>query len=235
MITTIALDLEGVLISSAVSVFPRPGLAAFMDQCAALVPRVVLFSAVAPARSRRILQLLADEGSMPAWSAEMEIIDWSGPVKDLRFVCTVPENALLVDDNPQYVAPGQGASWIPVQQFNYSAESVDTELVSVLDRIKAKLRTDIPDLAMMDVDNLFDTVDALCLTGAWDRLNSALGCLNPAQQSIEHMLCVLSTTLSAAGHVPAREDYYLRVQAHLERIDPGRVDRLLEGLRIPAK
>ncbi|MGD9830135.1 MAG: hypothetical protein AB7E70_06365 [Hyphomicrobiaceae bacterium] len=46
----LALDLEGTLISNAMSCIPRPGLFAFLEGCREMFARVVLFAAVLEAR-----------------------------------------------------------------------------------------------------------------------------------------------------------------------------------------
>ena len=61
----IALDLEGTLISNAVSQIPRPHLQAFARFCYERFARIVLFTAVPAARCRQILATLADESALP--------------------------------------------------------------------------------------------------------------------------------------------------------------------------
>jgi hypothetical protein len=51
---TIALDLEGTLISNAVSQFPRSGLFAFLKYCHENFDRLVIFTAVNEVRFRSI-------------------------------------------------------------------------------------------------------------------------------------------------------------------------------------
>ena len=46
MIEVIALDLEGTLISNAISQIPRPGLNKFLELCRSITNRVVIFTAV---------------------------------------------------------------------------------------------------------------------------------------------------------------------------------------------
>jgi hypothetical protein len=55
---TIALDLEGTLISNAVSQFPRPGLFTFLEYCHQNFDRVVIFTAVNEVRFRSISRTL---------------------------------------------------------------------------------------------------------------------------------------------------------------------------------
>ena len=85
---TLALDLEGTLISNAMSQLPRQGLYAFMEGCAQRFERVVIFSAVRAERTRAILETLAAEGDVPSWvgmgstkicaSLKRRILSWSG-------------------------------------------------------------------------------------------------------------------------------------------------------------
>ena len=122
---TIALDLEGTLISNAMSCFPRPGLKGFLDHCRNEADRVVLFTAVFEERVRPILAMLTGEGSAPAWFRDIEIVRWEGIVKDLRFIpgADVPLT-LLVDDLKEYVHPEQESQWVPIENYAapYSAD-----------------------------------------------------------------------------------------------------------------
>ena len=56
-IKTIALDLEGTLISNAMSQIPRPGLFSFLEECRRLVERVVMFTTVGISLSTRSAKL----------------------------------------------------------------------------------------------------------------------------------------------------------------------------------
>lgn len=67
----IALDLEGTLISNAMSIIARPGLADFLDMCRACAERLVLFTAVSPPRVVMIQQVLCEEGAAPPWFSEI--------------------------------------------------------------------------------------------------------------------------------------------------------------------
>ena len=57
---TIALDVEGTLISNAVSQFSRPGLFTFLEYCHQNFDRLVLFTAVNEVRFRSISRTLAE-------------------------------------------------------------------------------------------------------------------------------------------------------------------------------
>jgi NLI interacting factor-like phosphatase len=63
---TIALDLEGTLISNAVSQFPRPGLFTFLEYCHENFDRLVMFTAVNEVRFRSIARILFRAADIPA-------------------------------------------------------------------------------------------------------------------------------------------------------------------------
>ena len=57
----IALDLEGTLVSNAVSLFPRAGLYHFLEFCNSKAEKIVLFTAVTNRKAREIIQFLSAE------------------------------------------------------------------------------------------------------------------------------------------------------------------------------
>jgi hypothetical protein len=131
---TLALDLEGTLISNAMSCFARPGLFQFMEFCRAQFPRVVMFTFVPQERVRAIFDILISEGEVPAWVAGIEVVAWSGHHKDLRFVTgAVLARTLLVDDHKDCVHPDQTAQWVPIAAYEppYSKEDRELERVTV--------------------------------------------------------------------------------------------------------
>src|SRR5690606_29950088 len=65
----LALDLEGTLISNAVSQIPRPGLFDFLTRCRDSFSRIVMFTTVSEKRFRDIAGLLVKEGFAPTWFA----------------------------------------------------------------------------------------------------------------------------------------------------------------------
>jgi hypothetical protein len=136
----LALDLEGTLISNAMSQIPRPGLAEFLTRCAELFPRIVMFTTVKEERFRKIARLLVDEQVAPAWFADMEYITWHGETKDLQFVPGVHvHQVLLVDDFEKYVHPGQEAQWLKIEYFDYPYGSTDTGLAKMLQILAARI------------------------------------------------------------------------------------------------
>lgn len=118
--SVLALDLEGTLISNAMSQIPRPGLFAFLEKCRALFPRVVMFTTVKEERFREIARLLVEEKAAPRWFGEIEYVSWAGKTKDLKFIPdATADEALLVDDFAVYVHPGQEPQWVKVDYFDY--------------------------------------------------------------------------------------------------------------------
>jgi hypothetical protein len=125
----LALDLEGTLISNAMSQIPRPGLFEFLSRCADLFPRVVIFTTVKEPRFREIARLLVKEVVAPPWFSAIEYVNWHGETKDLNFIPdTTPDAVLLVDDFEKYVHPGQEAHWLHIDYFDYPYHESDRGL-----------------------------------------------------------------------------------------------------------
>ena len=136
----LALDLEGTLLSNAVSVFPRPGLFEFLEYCRKNFDRIVVMTAVSERRFREVAQLLADEASAPAWFCEIEYVEWDGGYKDLRTISTCsPADVLLVDDQSSYVHPDQIDRWIEVAEFRPPYPAEGTGLKDVARRLAQHL------------------------------------------------------------------------------------------------
>lgn len=133
--TILALDLEGTLISNAISQIPRPGLYWFLEEIHALFDQLAMFTTVPEDRFRSIAALLAREGSAPAWFAGLPYIRWSGKTKDLRFASPNLGEALLLDDHGPYVHPGQEHLWVQVPLFGSPYPLDDDGLNFVLHRL----------------------------------------------------------------------------------------------------
>lgn len=134
----LALDLEGTLISNAVSQIPRPGLRRFLELCEVMFDEVVVFTTVPEPRFRAIASLLVREGHAPHWLSWISHLHCTDGQKDLRRVPRTGTKAMtiLVDDHVDYVVPGQQPQWMPVDQFATPYPDDDV----ALDRL-------IPDLA----------------------------------------------------------------------------------------
>ena len=141
-IKTIALDLEGTLISNAMSQIPRPGLFSFLEECRRLVERVVMFTTVSEPVFRRIATTLVEEAYAPGWFAALEYIDRDGETKNLALIpgCQASE-ALLVDDFEIHVHPGQEAQWIAIPLFAAPYPLEDDGLSVALAMIRERLQT----------------------------------------------------------------------------------------------
>ncbi|EKT4072011.1 NIF family HAD-type phosphatase [Stenotrophomonas geniculata] len=130
--TILALDLEGTLISNAISQIPRPGLYRFLEEIHARFDRLVMFTTVPEQRFRSIATLLVREGCAPEWFADLEYIIWSGQTKDLRLASPTLGDTLLLDDYGPYVHSGQEHLWIQVPLFGYPYPEDDDGLHSAL-------------------------------------------------------------------------------------------------------
>lgn len=143
--TILALDLEGTLISNAMSQIPRPGLFTFLERCRELFPRVVMFTTVNEDRFRMIARLLVEENVAPPWFSEMEYVTWKGQTKDLACIPDANvQKTLLVDDFEVYVHPGQELQWVKVDYFDYPYDAQDAGLLKVLDVLEQRLGLPIP-------------------------------------------------------------------------------------------
>ncbi|HHA2592431.1 NIF family HAD-type phosphatase [Stenotrophomonas pavanii] len=137
--TILALDLEGTLISNAISQIPRPGLVAFMEFAHSTFSKIVLFTSVPQPIVADIAALLVQEGSAPAWFLNLPYIEWSGQTKDLRFVSTRLGETLLLDDHESYVHPGQLPFWVEAPLFAAPYPQDDIGLQIAAQRIKERI------------------------------------------------------------------------------------------------
>ncbi len=136
-IAVIALDLEGTLISNAISQIPRPHLHTFLDGCKDITDRVVIFTTVKEERFRKIAQLLVSEAVAPEWFSTIEYINWHGKTKDLNFIPnSKTSEAVLVDDAVAYITTGQEKQWIEVKQFVSPYTGADSELPFILKQLQ---------------------------------------------------------------------------------------------------
>lgn len=137
--TNLALDLEGTLISNAVSQIPRPGLLSFLEEVRGQFDQLVMFTTVPEPLLRRIAELLVREGHAPPWFAELSYTKWSGKTKDLRFVSSRLGDTLLLDDHCAYVHPGQEQWWVEVSLFGSPYDCSDVGLAVASRLIRKKL------------------------------------------------------------------------------------------------
>lgn len=137
----LALDLEGTLVSNAMSQFPRPHLSEFMDFCRLHFEKIVLFTAVRKEKAMPIIQILIEEGEIPAFYKTMQYVHWKGKHKDLHFVQkmfpnTLIKNIYLVDDLKEYIAFEQEQQWFHIPTWTSPYLSEDTELLKLQGKMK---------------------------------------------------------------------------------------------------
>jgi hypothetical protein len=138
----LALDLEGTLISNAISCFPRPGLSAFLETCRARFERFVMFTFVPEERVRAIFEILIGEGAIPAWMSAIEVVEWSGDHKDLKFIEGAEvSRTFLVDDHEPCVHPDQKAQWVPIEAYASPYSEDDRELARVAAELEQRINS----------------------------------------------------------------------------------------------
>lgn len=136
-IEVIALDLEGTLISNAISQIARSGLYSFLEGCRSITERVVMFTTVREESFRKIAELLVQEGMAPAWFASIEYVNWSGKTKDLNWIHGASAgDCVLVDDCSAYIHEKQAGQWLEIKQFASPYPETDIELKVVLNALK---------------------------------------------------------------------------------------------------
>jgi NLI interacting factor-like phosphatase len=133
---TIALDLEGTLISNAVSQFPRPGLFTFLEYCHQNFDRLVIFTAVNEVHFRSIARTLVEVGDVPAWFVDLEYINWTGTYKDLSFIPQGTfDRTILIDDRIEYIHPNQKDRWIEIPGYEHPYPNDDRELDIMMEKL----------------------------------------------------------------------------------------------------
>ncbi|EGL53086.1 hypothetical protein MAMP_00287 [Methylophaga aminisulfidivorans MP] len=139
---TLALDLEGVLITNAYTQLPRPGLMSFLVECVSIFGQnnLCIFTRVEEQLFRQIAHKLRDDNKVPDWFPDIRYIDWVGEHKDLRFVDDDIDRVIIIDDYPPYIKQSQKHRLIPIKQYTdpYSHESpddTDDELSFVLKKL----------------------------------------------------------------------------------------------------
>lgn len=143
MTITLALDLEGVLITNATSQFPRPGLMHFLNECEKLFGRanICIFTTVDEKRFRDIAHRLVIDKYAPGWFSEINYVDWVGEHKDLRFEADDISKVIIVDDYPPYIKSSQQHRLIQIKQYldPYSHEIPDRsekEFLKIIEILK---------------------------------------------------------------------------------------------------
>ncbi|MBP0020307.1 MAG: hypothetical protein J7647_22480 [Cyanobacteria bacterium SBLK] len=137
---TIALDLEGTLISNAVSQIPRPGLYDFLEYCNEQFSRILIYTAVNESTFREVARVLVEQGNAPSWFVNLEYVEWQGNYKDLLFVPDIElDRIVIVDDREEYIKPKQKHRWLPIPGYDYPYSSCDRELYNLIKQLSGFL------------------------------------------------------------------------------------------------
>ncbi|MEM9542799.1 MAG: NIF family HAD-type phosphatase [Cyanobacteria bacterium P01_E01_bin.42] len=134
---TIVLDIEGTLISNAVSQIPRPGLYKFLEFCNDRFDRIVIYTAVNEVAFRGLARTLIEQGNIPSWFVDLEYIKWQGNYKDLAFIPNIDlDRVVIVDDREEYIKPDQKDCWRPILGYNYPYSNCDRELHHLIEQLQ---------------------------------------------------------------------------------------------------
>ncbi len=132
----LCLDMEGTLISNAVSQIPRPGLHGFLESVSRICD-LALYTSVSQERLKSIQDLLIQEKVVPSWFKDLPTFQ---PVGTVKFKVTCGRNdAVLLDDQAAVIAPGEWDWWIPMKEFSPPYSMEDRGLAEALADIKARL------------------------------------------------------------------------------------------------
>lgn len=110
----LCLDLEGTLISNAISQIPRPGLFPFLQRVAELCD-LMIYTSVSFERVEAIRNLLVVEENAPSWFRDVYVIR---PEKTLKPKAACGrEDALLLDDQPNVIVPGEEDWFVAIPEY----------------------------------------------------------------------------------------------------------------------
>lgn len=135
----VCLDLEGTLISNAVSQIPRPHLFEFLE-CISLFADIVLYTSVSEERTAAIKKLLVAEEVAPRWFKDLISVHPQGTIKYRSLVPRIEnyEHVLLVDDQSAVVNEDETDWLIQIKEFLPPYSDDDQELLHTLTNIKRR-------------------------------------------------------------------------------------------------
>lgn len=113
------IDLEGTLISNAVSQIPRPGLFSFLEFLREFGD-LVIFTSVSPEKTRDIQSLLVRERVVPEWFADLDSLHPDGTIKCRAVAESYAPEAdeyYLLDDQFACIAEDEQEWWVFVSEF----------------------------------------------------------------------------------------------------------------------
>ncbi len=142
---TLVLDIEGTLVSNAVSIFPRHELYKFLEFVKTKFDRIVVMTCLEERKFREVAHVLCVEGSAPKWFENLEWINWSKfyfvdqpqLYKNLKFINEDISNIYIIDDMERYIDPDQKSQWIPIESFSrpYRRDKEFKRLMKVIETI----------------------------------------------------------------------------------------------------
>ncbi|WP_420390565.1 NIF family HAD-type phosphatase [Marinobacter sp.] len=137
----VCLDLEGTLISNAVSQIPRPGLYNFLQQTSAIAD-LILYTSVSRERTVAIKRTLVSERSAPQWFLKLDSIHPEATIKSKHLVPDVSRysDSVLVDDQRAVIADGEFDWWIPIVEFQPPYSQEDRELEHLLEAVRERAK-----------------------------------------------------------------------------------------------
>ena len=142
--TILALGLEGALISNVEGCVRRPGLKTFLEQCALLFQKIVMFTQLPEETVWHIAERLVHEGNAPDWFARIHCIRWNGLQKDLsHIVAADSRDVIFVDLCDGFERADQRSQCVGVEAFDPSG-SFDIGLYEALRTLR--MRLDMPGL-----------------------------------------------------------------------------------------
>ena len=142
MFDVIALDLEGTLISNAMSQFPRPGLYNFLTAVKRLAHRVVMFTGVREPLFRQIAATLCNEGRAPSWFLDIEYVKWNHLLKkDLQYIKNIRiERSVIIDDVPEYIKEEHMPQFVHIRQYDRPYSLQDREFDRILTILQERVK-----------------------------------------------------------------------------------------------
>ena len=142
---TLVLDIEGTLVSNAVSIFPRHELYKFLEFVKTKFDRIVVMTCLEERKFREVAHVLCVEGSAPKWFENLEWINWSKfyfvdqpqLYKNLKFINEDISDIYIIDDMERYIDPDQKSQWIPIKSFSrpYRRDKEFKRLMKVIETI----------------------------------------------------------------------------------------------------
>jgi len=131
----IAINLEGTLISDAITCTPRPGLRRLIEVCIFAADEVVILTTTGTDETRRVLYGLGAKGLLPpGFPSVVRIVEPGTKRTDLSLVGD-PATVAIIDDR-DIAVPGQESRLIRIPQFEVEDDDVLSRLANA---IRAKL------------------------------------------------------------------------------------------------